>query len=412
MAIAAVKASTAMIGAAVAAGALLLATSAIGVLLPGARGTAAPPATPYASSTWAELQLDPTVYTSGVSGNLAELAVRGDGEQAWDIATGPGSNISPHVPSATGTAEVNTTTAPASARARADGAYTQLLVPQPADPTGPAQVINQYGTPNGDLTRILHVSTWQNSVNCTYPYAPIFLTSAVDVQVLGRSIDVTQQLQTETFDLPGDFGPGASGVRLAVTSQQLQEIDGLLGHAELDLSATAQLLDEEGAPTGAADPLFDLVLGDVRMDCSAVSPTPTATGTETISPSVSPSESPSESPSPSPTSTGAPSESPSAAPTESPSVSPSESPSDTPSGNPSGNPSGSASPSAPPSTSASASTPVAPGGGSGAAGGSAGSGGQPSLPITGTSLAALAGTGLAIIGVAVALLVLARRRRT
>jgi len=169
-----------------AAGALAAGLVGTGVLATTGPGEAAPPATPYATSTWAELNLDPSVYDGGaVSGTLADLSASGDAEDSWDVGTGPGSNISPNVPSATGTAEVNTTTNPSSARARADGAYTELHVPSPTS-TGAAEVIDRYGTPTADgLNRIATVATWQNSVNCTYPNEPIFLTSAVDVEVFG-----------------------------------------------------------------------------------------------------------------------------------------------------------------------------------------------------------------------------------
>ncbi|WP_345710182.1 hypothetical protein [Actinocatenispora rupis] len=385
----AVATSSSVVKALVVAGALALALVSAGVVA-GGRGEAAGPATPHASSTWARLALDPAVYGSGaVSGTLTELSASGDQEKDWDITTGPGSAISPNVPSSTGTAEVNTTTNPSSARARADGAFTELLVPQPTGTTGPAQVINQYGTPEANgLTAILSVSTWQNSVNCTYPNEPIFLTSAVAVSVLGQAVTVSPQRTTDTFDLTGDFGPGTSGVQVSVTSQQLQEVAGLMGHAELDLSATAQLLDEAGQPTGDTVSLFDLVLGDVRMDCSPASPSPSPTTTATMTPSESPSDSPTTSASPSASA----SDSPSSAPSTSGSPSGSPPPSGTPSGSPS--------------------VPVPPGTGSAGPGGPAASGPGPALPITGTSLPILFGVALGCIGLAVTLLVAARRRRS
>ena len=210
---------------------------------------------------------------------------------------------------------------------------------------------------------------------------------------------VSQQRNTESFDLTGTGGPG---YRVTVTSQQLQEVNGYQGHAELDLSATVHLLDDAGQPAGDAVPLFDLVLGDVRMDCAEQSPSPSPSGTPTQTTSASPSGSPSQSPSASPSESAS----------GSPSASPSESPSGSPSQSPSQSPSASGSTSEGPSASPSRTTPAAPGQGGNGTGQPPVGGPGPSLPITGTSLTALVGGALLCIGVAAALLVLARRRRT
>ncbi len=93
-----------------------------------ARDAVAQPATPYASSTWGSLTLDPSVYGDGaVSGTLTDLEVSGQGNESWDINTGPGSNISDNLTSATGTAEVNVESSPESAMSNANGAFTIAL---------------------------------------------------------------------------------------------------------------------------------------------------------------------------------------------------------------------------------------------------------------------------------------------
>ncbi|MEV2276562.1 hypothetical protein AB0I72_13315 [Nocardiopsis sp. NPDC049922] len=262
------------------------------------RGAEAQPATPHASSTWARLTLDPAVYGAGaVSGTRGVVEVSGADDSAeWNTATAPASEIAPNVPSATGTAAVATTLDPSTARARADGAFTELSVPEPVGTSGPAQVIVNEGTPGtGGLTTVLDVATWQNSVTCAFPHDPIFLTSAVAATVFGQSVPVSQASQTTALDFAGDYGPGTSGVRVLVTTQQIQEAVGSRGHAELDLSATAQTLDESGEPVGSTVTLFDLVLGDVTMDCAPLDPSPSP------EPSPDPTPTPEPTPNPSPT---------------------------------------------------------------------------------------------------------------
>ncbi|WP_143831824.1 hypothetical protein [Nocardiopsis sp. CNR-923] len=146
------------------------------------------------------------------------------------------------------------------------------------------------GTPGaGAMTTVLNIVTWKISASCTFPHDPVFLTSAVSVTVLGQPVPVSRAPQTTTLDFAGDYGTGTSGVRVLVSTQQIHEAKGSHGHAELDLSATAQPLDESGDPFGQTVPLFDLVLGDVTMDCSSFDPSPAPTPTPTSEPSPEPS---------------------------------------------------------------------------------------------------------------------------
>ena len=314
-----------------------------------ARDAAAQPATPYASTVWGRLTLDPGVYGGGaVSGTLNELEVSVDGNQQWDINTGPGSAISDHLTSATGTASVNVRSEPETGMANTNGAFTNLDVPPPTT-GGVASLVNQGPLQPSGNHRLFSVSTWNNRVQCAPPAGIIIQDSTTAPMFLGRLVDAPAPNASGTavteLDFPGSYGDGITNAHVTVTITHVYEIeDPYIGHARTDYTAVVQGQDADGNPVGDQVTLFDMTLGDVRADCNAIAPqtpteeptpTPTPTPTESPSPTPSPTEEPSPSPSPteepSPSPTPSPTGPPIPRPTPSPTPSPTESPSPSPS---------------------------------------------------------------------------------
>ncbi|WP_152521207.1 hypothetical protein [Nocardiopsis ganjiahuensis] len=307
-----------------------------------ARDAIAQQATPYASSTWGQLTLDASAYGAGaVSGTLTELEVSGNGNEQWDIGTGPGSDISGNLTSATGTAEVNAVTDPESAMTNANGAFTALNVPPPTVGGAASLITRGPRQPDGRY-QIFTVSTWNNRVQCAPPADVIVQDSTTAPMFLGQLVEAPAPNAPGTavteLDFPGDYGDGVTNAHVTVTISHVYEVDDpYTGHARTDYTAVVQGEDADGNPVGAPVTLFDMTLGDVHVDCRPPEPSPSPTPTE--SPTPSPTPSPTESPSPSPTPSPTPSPSPSPSPTESPSPSPSPTPSPSPSPTPSPSPS-------------------------------------------------------------------------
>lgn len=134
---------------AAAATSVLLASGALAAgAVFGARDLVAAPATPYASSVWSRLSLDGSVYGSPVNETLRAIEVSGNGNDSWNTLP-----ESPYLTSATATGEVNVVTDPESAMTNANGAFTNLTVPDSGIPWV-SQLLDQ-GTPSGGGSTVL-----------------------------------------------------------------------------------------------------------------------------------------------------------------------------------------------------------------------------------------------------------------
>src|SRR5580692_8785137 len=240
------------------------------LMLTGPAAPAAGPATPYAMSTAVALEIPPA-DDLGIAGYSGKWGTATSGPQGGsDSSDFPDpDDMHRFVSVATKDSQTSGLLAPLVYDARAD---LNTLFTGPSLTTGGPKLVS--------------LATLQNYARCAPPAAVQAAGYVVAATAFGKSLaegkPVTADVTGTTLGLPK-----VKAGTVTVTLDKIIEKNGSTSAAvRTVITMTGKLVTTDGKAYDGT--LATMTLGDVRVDCSAATPTPTPTPTETATPTESP----------------------------------------------------------------------------------------------------------------------------